>query len=89
MQNQQIVRPEKGTKEHCSLFKPLNPDEFYAFLICIFPLKTGFNSNALSFILLIASLAMKKYMKKLSLRGNAVQQWFLVTLSERYFTQLV
>lgn len=59
MQNQQIVRSEKGTEGHCSLFKPSNPDEFYA-LNYIFPLKICFNSNALSFILLIASLAMKK-----------------------------
>lgn len=31
---------------------PLNPGAFYASLICIFPLKTGFNWNALNFIAL-------------------------------------
>lgn len=60
MQNQQIVRPEKGTEGHCSLLKPLSLDEFYTFLIFMFPLKTGCNSNALSFMLLIASLATEK-----------------------------
>lgn len=44
----------------------LNPGAFYDFLMCIRLLKTGLNSNALSFIVLCltVSLATKKLKKK-------------------------